>query len=179
MTLIETQVKPELYLYRSAQNMGFLTLRIGLMDLPTDVWRIIEVPGWIKGDKLHPIFQAAMGWGNCHDFSLRYEGKMMRPSGSIAEYLKPGDLLEYRYDLQDGWIHKVEVLAVKPAETTLISKCTDGAGACPPEDCGGPKGYANLLSLTREPAGSKKFSIIPPDPEAFTLQTANQRLKEL
>ena len=179
MTLIETQVKPELYLYRSAQNMGFLTLRIGLMDLPTDVWRIIEVPGWIKGDKLHPIFQAAMGWGNCHDFSLRYEGKMMRPSGSIAEYLKPGDLLEYRYDLQDGWIHKVEVLAVKPAETTLISKCTDGAGACPPEDCGGPKGYANLLSLTRELAGSKKFSIIPPDPEAFTLQTANQRLKEL
>lgn len=30
-------------------------------------------------------------------------------------------------------------------------RCLDGLRACPPEDCGGPPGYANLLEILRDP----------------------------
>ena len=31
-------------------------------------------------------------------------------------------------------------------------QCLDGARACPPEDCGGPRGYAHLLEVLADPA---------------------------
>jgi hypothetical protein len=30
-------------------------------------------------------------------------------------------------------------------------RCVEGARACPPEDCGGPWGYANFLEAIRDP----------------------------
>lgn len=48
---------------------------------------------------------------------------------------------DYLYDFGDGWTHDVEVLG--PGGDA--PGCVDGAGTCPPEDCGGPHGYAELL----------------------------------
>jgi len=33
----------------------------------------------------------------------------------------------------------------------LRAKCLAGLGACPPEDCGGPCGYANLKGIMEDP----------------------------
>ena len=55
---------------------------------------------------------------------------------------------EYHYDLGDGWEHDVEVLGPGADEPG----CRYGEGACPPEDCGGPHGYASLLEVLADPA---------------------------
>jgi hypothetical protein len=50
-------------------------------------------------------------------------------------------------DFGDGWEHDVEVVgagADRPG-------CVDGAGACPPEDCGGPGGHQRLLDAVAAP----------------------------
>jgi hypothetical protein len=59
-----------------------------------------------------------------------------------------GSEFEYLYDFGDGWTHDVEVLG--PGGST--PGCVDGHGACPPEDCGGPGGYAELLDVLADPA---------------------------
>src|SRR5215207_3597015 len=59
-----------------------------------------------------------------------------------------GSEVEYLYDFGDGWTHDVEVLG--PGGST--PGCVDGRGACPPEDCGGPGGYAELLEVLADPA---------------------------
>ncbi len=54
--------------------------------------------------------------------------------------------LLYVYDLGDRWTHRLELLAVQPgAAGRSYPRLLDGAGACPPEDCGGPEMYAELL----------------------------------
>ena len=59
-----------------------------------------------------------------------------------------GAEFEYLYDFGDGWTHDVEVLG--PGGSA--PGCVDGHGACPPEDCGGPGGYAELLDVLADPA---------------------------
>ena len=34
---------------------------------------------------------------------------------------------------------------------TLVPSCIDGRRACPPEDCGGPWGYSDLLAILADP----------------------------
>jgi len=60
----------------------------------------------------------------------------------------PGDSMAYTYDFGDDWQHEVvlEDVAV-PTPRTRYPRCADGEGACPPEDCGGPHGYQDLLGV--------------------------------
>lgn len=59
-----------------------------------------------------------------------------------------GPEFEYVYDFGDDWSHRVEMLGPGDA----VPGCVDGRGACPPEDCGGPGGYAELLDVLADPA---------------------------
>jgi hypothetical protein len=52
------------------------------------------------------------------------------------------DQFVYAYDLGDGWEHDVEALSPRGGRVGLVS----GEGNCPPEDCGGPPGYEELLA---------------------------------
>ena len=62
-----------------------------------------------------------------------------------------GSAFHYTYDFGDDWRHKVIVEKVTPAGPgTTVPDCIGGRRACPPEDCGGPWGYQDLLD---SPAG--------------------------
>jgi hypothetical protein len=56
----------------------------------------------------------------------------------------------------------------------------EGAGACPPEDCGGPVGYADLLSILNNPRHRERAELIEMygaiDPNAFDLEGTRKRL---
>ena len=59
----------------------------------------------------------------------------------------------YTYDFGDNWDHTILIEKTLPAESGVrYPRCTAGKGACPPEDCGGPWGYASLLEAIRDPS---------------------------
>jgi hypothetical protein len=66
-----------------------------------------------------------------------------------------GARLEYVYDFGDHWRHVVTVEALLPnlLATTIgedrLPYCVAGAGACPPEDIGGPDVYLDLVGALR------------------------------
>jgi Plasmid pRiA4b ORF-3-like protein len=60
--------------------------------------------------------------------------------------------LVYLYDFGDGWEHtiKVERLA-DPASGALYPRLIEVSGRCPPEHCGDPWGYAEMLGAIADP----------------------------
>lgn len=58
----------------------------------------------------------------------------------------------YLYDFGDSWQHDILLEGILLAQTKdKYPKCIDGAGACPPEDCGGIPGYRHLLEVINDP----------------------------
>lgn len=143
-----------------------LRLKLTLVDVEPPVWRELVVPGGWHLGKVHEVIQVAMGWENAHlhEFAvgeLRWgepdplgfgDGPEVRRevTARLHEVLpEVGDVLSYTYDFGDGWCHELTVMELlAPARTAT---CLDGGGACPPEDCGGPWGYADLLAILADP----------------------------
>jgi len=44
---------------------------------------------------------------------------------------------------------------VTPKPGRKLPICLEGAGACPPEDCGGPPGYERFLEIIADPKHSE------------------------
>jgi len=55
----------------------------------------------------------------------------------------------YAYDFGDDWQHTVTLVDVLQRDFTLTyPRCSDGKGACPPEDCGGVHAFAEIVAGT-------------------------------
>lgn len=142
-------------------------VRVTLLDTEPPVWRELEVRGDLTLDRLHTVLQRAMGWTDSHlhrfydgeDLATYFltdldieEGEEGTPEAEVqvAQALRePGDVIAYEYDLGDGWLHEIELQERLPGAGDVGARCTDGALACPPEDCGGPPGYAGLAPWVR------------------------------
>ena len=75
--------------------------------------------------------------------------------------LKPGAHFVYTYDFGDSWEHLITVEQVQTASAGLhYPHCTDGAGACPPEDCGGAPGYSDLKVALADPAHEEHHAML-------------------
>lgn len=60
--------------------------------------------------------------------------------------LQAGERFSYVYDFGDWWEHEVRVESATSADARgPVPRCVSGNGTCPPEDCGGPTGYANAI----------------------------------
>jgi hypothetical protein len=168
----------------------------GVADPP--VWRRLLVPVGIRLDRFHAVIQAAMGWDNYHLHVF---------SGGLAEYGIPDPELGYRderkatlrdlipheggqarytYDFGDDWEHDVVVEKLLAAEPGMgYPVCVAGAGACPPEDCGGVWGYAHLREILADPADEEHDDMLAWlglekgadfDPHRFDVDKANRAL---
>jgi hypothetical protein len=93
-----------------------------------------------------------------------------------------GGKLIYEYDFGDSWEHELKIEKVLPADPTVhYPRCTGGARACPPEDCGGPPGYERLLDVLRDPKHEEHEEMREWiggdfDSEAFDMETINRGL---
>jgi len=129
------------------------------------VWRRVLVPADITLRDLHEVIQQAMGWDDyhMHVFSTgRQEYGSPDPElGHVSDrkvrlshvLTGPGDRLRYTYDFGDDWKHDIvleETRIAVPGET--YPSCSAGKGACPPEDCGGTWGYAELKEILADPS---------------------------
>ncbi len=144
-------------------------LKITLDDVKPTVLRRIEVPFDIRLDRLHLTIQAAMGWTNSHLYEIRAgDVGWSTPdpdADSAGDFIdarkaRLGDVLEdigtkklvYLYDFGDGWEHTIYVeRLVDPEPGVLYPRLIAVSGRCPPEDCGGPFGYADLLEAIKDP----------------------------
>ena len=115
------------------------------------VWRRVLVSSSITLRELHGIVQTAMGWDGIHlfQFDVRavcygsWELHAASPDIPLSGFgFRRNDRLSYIYDMGDYWKHEVRVEAILVANPEkFYPVCTGGAGACPPEDCGGAQGY--------------------------------------
>lgn len=63
-----------------------------------------------------------------------------------------GDRVRYTYDFGDDWEHEIVVEDLLDADPdTHYPALVAAKGACPPEDCGGPWGYADLKEILADP----------------------------
>ena len=136
-------------------------IKVTLNDVEPEILRRIEVPFDIRLDRLHLTIQAAMGWTNTHLYEIRGrdvgwgipdpdwgDGPLDARKARLDDVLE--DLgtktLRYLYDFGDGWEHtlKIERLA-DPQPGVGYPRLIEVSGRCPPEDVGGPWGYAELI----------------------------------
>ena len=175
-------------------------LKVTLKEVEHAVWRRIQVRRQVRLDRLHLIIQAAMGWTNSHlheflikglryrVFEQMYEGIDDPDTHDEKEYrlknlVNEGDSFDYIYDFGDDWQHEIVVEKVMEPETEVkYPVCFEGKRACPPEDCGGPWGYADLLRMLGDPeheeyADYREWIGEDFDPESFNLGKVNSCLR--
>lgn len=140
-------------------------LRIALRDVTPPVWRRVLVPGGYTLDRLHRVIQYALGWQDQHLHSFEVGAQQYGPPDPVGELAVwdemdtrldaiagKGDGFRYLYDFGDWWEHELTVEDVFGADLEeRYPVCDAGEGACPPEDVGGPHGYAELLAAFADP----------------------------
>lgn len=145
-----------------------LQLHIELAEVRPKVWRRILVPETITLLKLHSVIQAAFGWSHAHLHEFlgrdgqRYgerdplydaPGEVASERTRLTTALAGGRTLHYVYDFGDHWDHRIKIeKTYAPDPGMKLPWCVDGAGATPPEDCGGAPGYDDFVQAMADPA---------------------------
>jgi hypothetical protein len=177
--------------------------KITLVESRPPIWRRIQVKDCTL-DKLHEHVQTAMGWTNSHlhDFKvgdhlygdpmllqenfeeLGYEDSTTAKVSDILPKTGKRFRFQYKYDFGDSWDHEVLFEGVVRAEPKAkYPLCLEGAGACPPEDCGGVWGYDDFVEAVRNPDNEQHEEMLDWvggrfDPEAFDPAKATKAMKK-
>ena len=142
-------------------------LHVTLREVQPSIWRRVAVAGALSLADLHVVLQVVMGWDFKHLYSFTVgDCEYDDPQGDDRDSSSPdprktrldsigleqGSTFLYTYDFGDEWKHQVAVEGIAPLQrfapaVTLLG----GERACPPEDCGGPQGYMQLLEALRHP----------------------------
>ena len=178
---------------RKRKPQNIYQIKVTLKDIRPPIWRRLQVPGNISLAELHDIIQNAMGWGNYHlytfniggeEYGIPDDGWDVRPDTRFfLNELPEGYKFTYIYDMGDWWKHEVKIEKILPPEEGVsYPRCIKGRRACPPEDCGGPWGYAGLLEALADPEHPEHDDYLEWlggefDPEAFDLEEVNLRLQ--
>jgi len=172
-------------------------IKITLKEVKPPVWRRVQVEGDISLHVLHKILNEAMGWMDSHLYQFRIGEtyySVPDPDGEFpaknSETVRLSRLVPkekarfvYEYDFGDGWEHEVLLEKIMPPEPgKKYPLCLAGARACPPEDCGGDGGYAELLEILKDPKHERYAEMTewlerPFDPEAFNLNETDQTVR--
>ncbi|MCK5648890.1 MAG: plasmid pRiA4b ORF-3 family protein [Gammaproteobacteria bacterium] len=181
-------------------------IKVALSHIKPPVWRRLIVDSRISLDVLHDVLQISMGWTNSHMhqfidregviYGQSYDDEFMPSLGSqtieesavlLNEVLKKEkDWLKYEYDFGDGWEHKITLEKILPHKKNQFPiACIKGKRACPPEDCGGPWGYAHMLEQLAAPEDDEEHAELLEwlgddfEPESFDLEETNEILQEI
>ena len=171
-----------------------LSLKVTLRDTKPPIWRRLVIPGEMTLGDLHQAIQAVMGWDDAHLHSFDIAGRAYGDPDSVDDVadeerlslnavLKSGvRRFTYTYDFGDDWEHVVLIERPRrPLEAGSYPACLAGQRHCPPEDCGGPWGYQDLLAVLADPTHPdypERVEWIGEDfdPEEFSVDVANARL---
>lgn len=186
---------------KSYSASAVLELRITLKHSEPKVERTLVVRADITFGELHYCIQRVMGWENAHLHEFKVGTQRVGMKLEDGFFADGGLLLEddvklfelmpeckgkfiYWYDFGDDWMHDIKAKVLAPSRTQglVLPCCTAGGGACPPEDCGGPWGYAEMLEDLRSGSTQRKKEIRSWmgrafDPAAFDLKAVDLALR--
>ncbi|MBP8084282.1 MAG: plasmid pRiA4b ORF-3 family protein [Spirochaetes bacterium] len=172
-------------------------LKITLQETKPEIWRRFLVDSSIKLPDLSKVIQTVMGWTNSHLHQFVKDGKIYSEPDEESfhesvDYRKirlnqfmteEKQSVIYDYDFGDGWSHKIVLEKIISDKIQNYPECIGGKRACPPEDCGGPFGYGNLMEILSDPDNEEYDSMMDWlegdfDPEFFDIEEVNEMLKE-
>lgn len=152
-----------------------LDISVSLNDVLPRPWRRFRIRRQASFAELHEAIMDATGWNDTHlwVFHLDHFGEekpIAAPTGLDGELLKLGDALvpdaqhvrlarhlgadratecRYAYDFGDGWECRILVHDQVTHTSRGRRELVAAEHAWPPDDCGGPPGYAALLDALR------------------------------
>lgn len=174
-------------------------IKVTLKGSNPPIWRRVEVPSHITLYKMHRILQITMGWQNSHLHEFKIAGisygenhpeyglEMKAERRARLDELVPEvqQTFVYDYNLDESWEHELLVENILRREIGVhYPLCVAGDRACPPEDCGGWRGYGELLEIIQNPEDVEYQKTLEWlgggfDPEAFDLDAVNKELKKI
>jgi hypothetical protein len=173
-------------------------LHVALDKIEPEIWRRLIVPADITLDLLHDVLQVAMGWEDCHLHVFEIGGRRFTEDPQEPEegeneggvvlgalVTRSRTKFTYRYDYGDDWCHTIRVQEIQPIPEWDTGEiiCSGGERRCPPEDVGGPLGYAEYLAALADPQHEEHESMLewrgPFDPEEFDANVVNVELAKL
>jgi hypothetical protein len=179
---------------KTSAPANIIQLKVTLRGVKPPVWRRLLMPGTMNLGELHTAIQAAMGWHDCHLHVFDIGGESFgdrRSVDDVADEKRPtlNALLRssvvsfgYTYDFGDNWEHTIAFEKSElAAEGRSYPACISGKCKCPPEDCGGPWGYGQLLAILADPDHPEHADQIDWigeefEPNEFDLERANTLL---
>lgn len=173
---------------------SIFSLKVALRGAKPPIWRRLLVPANMTLAELHEAIQVAMGWqgGHLHVFDI--DGRNYGDRASVDDVADENRLtligvqrsggarFRYTYDFGDDWEHTISIEKSLPAaQGATYPTCIAGKRACPPEDCGGPWGYQELLDIIANPSHPERAERLEWleeefDPEDFSVDVADARL---
>jgi hypothetical protein len=181
------------------EDIQIYQMKITLDEIKPPIWRRVQVKSNITLYRFHFIIQEVMGWDDYHHHQFIIDGMTY----SVSD---PADMFEvideetvtlsqvvfeentkfiYEYDFGDSWSHIILVEKILPFEADKhYPVCLKGKRACPPEDCGGPYGYDELLEILKNPKHPEHEEMVDWldydfDPEYIDLDEINERLARI
>jgi hypothetical protein len=128
-----------------------------MADVEPRVVRVLDVPAGVLLPELHDLLQVALGWTDSHLHQFVADGicygmpDIDGPQDERDESAVPLRALParfgYLYDFGDSWEHDVLVVGSGGERPGVVA----GEGVCPPEDVGGPHGYAHFRAVIVDP----------------------------
>ncbi|MGH8293403.1 MAG: plasmid pRiA4b ORF-3 family protein [Gammaproteobacteria bacterium] len=174
-----------------------LEIRVQLRYIEPPVWRRLRIRSAATLADLHDAIQTALGWTDSHLHEFFISGRRYGPLYEDApkelineakvtlqalEHVE-GARFTYSYDFGDNWEHDILVEKIEDTPAELLHpECLDGARAGPPEDCGGPPGYQDLLDALANPRHPRhrelrRWAGKSWDAERFDLEAVNRALR--
>ena len=174
-------------------------LHLKVADCRPGIWRRLLVRETMWLSRLHDSIQLAFDWYDyqTHVFAfseLRF-GNPVKREDLVVEDDRDLTLLDlgwenhahftYVYQFEIGWKLDVAIEAVLPLKKGVrYPRCIAGERAGPPEDCGGPEAYHDMLACIKEPdteLGREWLEWLGPgyDPAACDLEKVNRALGKL
>jgi len=175
--------------------------KVTLQGMRPPIWRRFQVYNDITFYEFHRILQEVMGWYNAHLHAFDLGGWQITDPETLAEGWYDGEdeckarlnkhikqekqKFRYEYDFGDSWDHDVLLEKILPVEANIhYPRCLKGKRACPPEDCGGVWGYANLLKIMADETNPEREEFLDwldgeIDPEEFDLKEINAQLARM
>jgi hypothetical protein len=143
---------------KSTTTGDIVKLKVTLTGIRPPVWRRLLLPAGMTLGDLHDAIQSSMGWENAHLHDFDVDGRRYGDPGTTDDVISEERLtlaaihrtgierFKYTYDFGDDWVHLITIEGTIPTVAgQRYPACIAGKRSCPPEDCGGPYGYAHFL----------------------------------